>query len=63
MLSLKPKQVTWAMLLLLGLGYFSAMSHLEINYFLKSLIFTMPIQVGAAIYVTYQRWSDRQNST
>ncbi|MBW4684309.1 MAG: hypothetical protein KME40_04255 [Komarekiella atlantica HA4396-MV6] len=59
MLILKPKQLTWAMFMLLGLGYFSAMSHLEINYFLKSLIVFMPIQVGAIVYVTYLRWSER----
>ncbi|WP_193196003.1 hypothetical protein [Nostoc sp. MG11] len=59
MLIFKPKQLAWAMFLLLGLGYFSAMSHLEINYFLKSLIVFMPIQVGAIVYVTYLRWSDR----
>ncbi|WP_335134109.1 hypothetical protein [Nostoc sp.] len=33
------------------------MSHLEINYFLKSLIAIAPIQVVAIIYVTYLRWS------
>lgn len=59
MLTFKSKQLAWAMFLLLGLGYFSAMSHLEINYFLKSLIVFMPIQVGAIVYVTYLRWSDR----
>jgi hypothetical protein len=59
MLTLKPKQVTWVMFLLFGLGYFSAMSHLEINYFLKSLIIVMPIQFGAIIYVTYIRWNYR----
>ncbi|MBD6617024.1 hypothetical protein FNW02_14580 [Komarekiella sp. 'clone 1'] len=59
MLIFKPKQLAWAMLLLLGLGYFSAMSHLEINYFLKSLIVFMPIQVGAIVYVTYLRWGER----
>ncbi|WP_334947844.1 hypothetical protein [Nostoc sp.] len=59
MLILKPKQqqLTWVMFLLLGFGYFSVMSHLEINYFLKSLIVIMPMQVVAIIYVTYLRWS------
>ncbi|MEH2280865.1 MAG: hypothetical protein V7K90_05905 [Nostoc sp.] len=32
------------------------MSHLEINYFLKSLIAIAPMQVVAIIYVTYRRW-------
>ncbi|MEH2148349.1 hypothetical protein [Nostoc sp.] len=57
MLILKSKQQNLAMFFLLGLGYFSVMSHLEINYFLKSLIAIAPIQVVAIIYVTYLRWS------
>ncbi len=57
MLILKLKQLNWAIFFLLGIGYFSVMSHLEINYFLKSLIAIMPMQVGAIIYVTYLRWS------
>ncbi|MEH2046775.1 MAG: hypothetical protein V7L12_26620 [Nostoc sp.] len=56
MLIFKPKQLNWAMFFLLGLGYFSVMSHLEINYFLKNLIAIAPIQVVAIIYVTYRRW-------
>ncbi|MDZ8188136.1 MAG: hypothetical protein RMX96_25195 [Nostoc sp. ChiSLP02] len=35
------------------------MSHLEINYFLKSLIVVMPLQIAAIVYVTYIRWSRR----
>ncbi|MBN3882416.1 MAG: hypothetical protein V7K64_06145 [Nostoc sp.] len=57
MLILKSKQQNLAMFFLLGLGYFSVMSHLEINYFLKSLIAIAPIQVAAIIYVTYRRWN------
>ena len=57
MLILKPKQLNWGIFFLLGIGYFSVMSHLEINYFLKSLIVIMPMQVVAIIYVTYLRWS------
>lgn len=57
MLIFKPKQLNWAMFFLLGIGYFSIMSHLEINYFLKSLIAIAPMQVVAIIYVTYLRWS------
>lgn len=56
MLILKSKQLNWAMFFLLGLGYFSVMSHLEINYFFKSLIAIAPMQVVAIIYVTYRRW-------
>ncbi|MDZ7964982.1 MAG: hypothetical protein RM368_08390 [Nostoc sp. DedSLP03] len=56
MLNFKPKQLNWAMFFLLGLGYFSVISHLEINYFFKNLIAIAPIQMAAIIYVTYQRW-------
>ncbi len=59
MVILKPKQLSWAMFLLLGIGYFSVMSHLEINYLLKNLIVLMPIQIAAVIYVTYLRWNRR----
>ncbi|WP_292760503.1 MULTISPECIES: hypothetical protein [unclassified Nostoc] len=47
----------WILFLLLGFGYFSAMSNLEIHNFWKSLIVLMPMQVVAIIYVTYLRWS------
>ncbi|MBE8966250.1 hypothetical protein IQ277_08335 [Nostocales cyanobacterium LEGE 12452] len=56
MLIFKPKQLNWAMFFLLGLGYFSVISHLEINYFFKNLIVIAPIQAAAIIYVTYRRW-------
>jgi len=59
MLIIKSKQLNWVMFFLLGIGYFSAMSHLEINYFLKSLIVIMPMQVVAIIYITYLRLSRR----
>lgn len=45
------------MLLVVGMGYFSAVSILDINYFGKTLIAMMPIQVVAVIYVTYIRKS------
>ncbi|HYW18033.1 MAG TPA: hypothetical protein VE956_01750 [Nodularia sp. (in: cyanobacteria)] len=57
MLTIKRKYLTWTMLLLVGTGYFSAMSSLDIHYFEKSLIVIMPIQVGSVIYITYLRWS------
>ncbi|MEH1870900.1 hypothetical protein [Nostoc sp.] len=57
MLTIKRKQMIWILFLLLGFGYFSAMSNLEIHNFWKSLIVFMPMQVGAIIYVTYLRWS------
>ncbi|BAZ30684.1 hypothetical protein NIES4074_31460 [Cylindrospermum sp. NIES-4074] len=59
MLTMKRKQLTWGILLLMGFGYFSAMSNLEMHYILKSLIAFMPIQGLALIYVTYINWSRR----
>ncbi|AFZ28012.1 hypothetical protein Cylst_6039 [Cylindrospermum stagnale PCC 7417] len=52
---LKPKHITWIMLLLVGMGYFNVMSNLEINYFFKSMIAIMPIQILAMIHITYLR--------
>lgn len=57
MLTIKRKQLIWILFLLLGFGYFSAMSNLEIHNFWKSLIVLMPMQVVAIIYVTYLRCS------
>ncbi|AHJ26424.1 hypothetical protein NSP_670 [Nodularia spumigena CCY9414] len=57
MLTIKSKHLTWTIFLLVGICYFSAMSNLEINYFGKSLIAIMPIQVVSVIYITYLRWS------
>ena len=57
MLTIKRKHFISLMFLLMGVGYFSAMSNLEVNYFLKSLISFMPIQIGAIIYLTYRRWN------
>ncbi|MDB9374236.1 hypothetical protein [Nodularia sphaerocarpa] len=57
MLKIKRKHLTWTMLLLVGMGYFNTVSSLDINYFGKSLIGIMPIQVGCVIYITYLRWN------
>ncbi|MBI1241779.1 hypothetical protein NWP26_18105 [Chrysosporum ovalisporum APH033B] len=56
MLTIKGKYLTRVMLLLLGVGYFSAMSSLEINYLWKSIIAIMPIQVVSVIHISYLRW-------
>ncbi|MDH6056394.1 hypothetical protein [Umezakia ovalisporum] len=56
MVSIKRKEMIWLLLLILGCGYFSAMSNLEMNYYLKSLIALLPMQVAALIYVAYLRW-------
>jgi hypothetical protein len=57
MLTIKRQQMMWFFLLILGFGYFSAMSNLDINYYLKSLIVLVPMQVAAIIYATYLRWN------
>ncbi|TAE61540.1 MAG: hypothetical protein EAZ87_01700 [Nostocales cyanobacterium] len=53
MITIKNKQITWGILLLIGCGYFSAMSNLETHYLLKSIIAFMPLQALALIYVIY----------
>lgn len=60
MLTLKRKKPIFTMLLaLLGLGYFSTISSLEINLFLKSFVSLMPLQAGVIIYLGYLRWAAR----
>jgi hypothetical protein len=60
MLTLKQKKILVTMLLaLFGLGYFSAMSSLEINFFLKSYVLVVPAQAGAIIYLLYLRLKER----
>jgi hypothetical protein len=53
----KQKQITWIIFLLIGVGYFNIMSHWEINYFPKSLIALMPIQILSVFYITCIRWN------
>jgi hypothetical protein len=53
MLNIKRKQITWGILLLIGGGYFSVMSNLEMHYIFKSVIAFIPFQVLVLIYVTY----------
>ncbi|MEA5583548.1 hypothetical protein VB620_19665 [Nodularia harveyana UHCC-0300] len=57
MLSIKSKQIFWFLLLVLGFGYFNAMSNLEINLYLKTLIALVPMQITALIYVAYLHWN------
>lgn len=60
MLTLKRKKLVLTMLLaLLSLGYFSALSHLEIHFFFKSYVAIVPLQAAAFIYVIYFRWKER----
>ncbi len=60
MLIRKPKKLIFSMfLVLLGMGYFSAMSSLEINFFFRGYAALMPMQAVALVYVMYLRWSSR----
>jgi hypothetical protein len=64
MLSLfKNKKFIFLMFLLLGCGYFSTMSNLEINSFAKSELVLIPLQLLAIIYLTYLRLNRRQPSS
>ncbi|BAT56218.1 hypothetical protein NOS3756_52210 [Nostoc sp. NIES-3756] len=56
MLNIKRRQMIWFLLIILGCGYFSAMSNLEMNYYFKSMVALLPMQLAAIIYVTYLRW-------
>ncbi len=58
MLNRKRKKLTFVIFLaMLGLGYFSAFSNVEINFILKSYVVIMPIQAGMMIYYFfYLRW-------
>ena len=55
----KLKYRTKIMLFLVGMAYFCTMSNWEINYFYKSIIFMLPLQLASIIYITYLRWSHR----
>ncbi|HEY9644199.1 MAG TPA: hypothetical protein V6C57_27140 [Coleofasciculaceae cyanobacterium] len=44
---------------LLGAGYFSAFSQLDISPFFKSYLTIVPVQVLALGYFLYLRWSNR----
>lgn len=60
MLTLKRKKLAYTMLLaILGIGYFSAISSLEINSFLRGYVSIVPVQIGAIIYFFYLRRSSR----
>jgi hypothetical protein len=56
MLSIKRKQLILGICLLLSFGYFSTISSLEINAFLKGEIILIPLQAIAITYL-YLRYS------
>lgn len=62
MIALKNKKVITAIFLLSSLGYFTTISGLEIDSFWRGELILIPLQVLALIYVTYQRWGNRERS-
>jgi len=52
---LKYKHKHLLILLMMSMGYFSVISDWEINYFWKSLILMLPLQLTAIIYTTRTR--------
>jgi hypothetical protein len=61
MLKLKNKKLLLLSFLLLGWGYFSAVSNLSVDDFWKSQIALIPVQVSAVIYFTYLRWNTHKS--
>jgi uncharacterized membrane protein len=57
MVMLKNKKLILAVFLLFGLGYFSAISNLEVNNFWRGELALIPLQILALIYVSYLRWN------
>ena len=47
---IKHNQIHLLILLMMSMGYFSIVSDWEINYFCKSLILMLPVQLTAVIY-------------
>jgi hypothetical protein len=62
MLIFKRKYISLVFFALLGLVYFTTISHLEINPFFRSQIALMPTQLVVIIYLTYLRWSRREST-
>jgi hypothetical protein len=47
---IKHNRIHLLILLIMSMGYFSIVSDWEINYFCKSLILMLPVQLTAVIY-------------
>ncbi|MBR8837294.1 MAG: hypothetical protein DSM106950_25620 [Stigonema ocellatum SAG 48.90 = DSM 106950] len=62
MLTLKRKNIIFIVFILLGFGYFNAMSNLAMDEFFKSEIALIPVQLIAIIYTTYLRWNRPKHS-
>jgi hypothetical protein len=63
MLKLNNKKLLLLPFLILGWGYFSAVSSLNVDDFWKSQIALIPVQVGVVIYFTYLRWNTHKSSS
>jgi hypothetical protein len=59
MLTLKSKPFSLVIFLLIGLGYFGAVSGLHLSEFWKSEIALIPVQLGMVMYFTYLQFSNR----
>ncbi len=59
---LKYKTLIFVILVLFGCGYFSSVSSLELNGFLKSEIVLIPLQVVIAVYMAYRHRSRHKHS-
>ncbi|HEY9621157.1 MAG TPA: hypothetical protein V6C78_12345 [Crinalium sp.] len=57
------KTAVIALFAIIGAGYFSTFSQLDINFFLKGYIAVIPLQVAALLYVLYLRWNGRLPDT
>ncbi len=57
---LKRKKIAaLALFTVIGAGYFSTFSQLDINFFLKGYVAIVPLQIAALLYVLYLRWNGR----
>jgi|GEM_PF-1599287 len=55
----RKKLLTLGVLALLGCGYCTTMSSLDVNFFLKGYVFMLPVQGTALLYLLYLRLSGR----
>jgi hypothetical protein len=55
MVLLKNKNLILSAFLLCSIGYFSAISNLELNSFFRGELILIPLQILALVYVTFVR--------
>ncbi|BAZ42816.1 hypothetical protein NIES4101_87860 [Calothrix sp. NIES-4101] len=61
MQKLRTKRILLLPFIILGFGYFYAVSSVGVDEFWKSQIALIPVQLGAVIYFTYLHWGSRQS--